>query len=96
MVVPVGILDDDLHFRVHSLCRLHDELTPCIGHQSQTIVSPALITLCGNLFVILQVDEEKVIEDEVIEMLRCEFGDLPYLLPFYRTGIAIGFEVGRF
>ena len=98
MVVPVRILDDDLYLRIHLLRGIHNEFTPGIGHQSQTILRPTFPTplLGGYLFIVLQIDEEEVVEDKVIEELSCIFRHLLHLLPLHRTSITVSLEVGGF
>ena len=71
VVVPVGVFDDDLHLRVHGLRRVHHQLAAGIGHQPQAVVRPALAALRADLVVVLQVDEEKVVEDDVIKKTGC-------------------------
>ena len=97
MVVPVGVLDDDLHLGVHFLGGIDHKFATSIGHESQTVFRPALAALLlgGYLVVVLQVDEEEVVEDEVVEEFRRVFRNLLHLLPFHGTGITVGLEVGR-
>ena len=95
VVIPIGVLDDDLHLRIHLLCWLNDKLTPSIGHQSEAVLRPTLRALGGNLVVVLQVDEEEVVEDKVVEKLSRIFCNLPDNLPLVRTGIAVSLKVLR-
>ena len=96
MVVPVGVFHDDLHLRVDGLCRVDHQFPTGIGHEAKAIVGPAFAALCGNLVVVLQVDEEEIVKNEVVEEPGRIFGNLFHLLPLLHACIAIGFEVGRF
>ena len=95
MVVPVGVFHDDLHLRVDGLCRVDHQFPTGIGHEAKAIVGPAFAALCGNLVVVLQVDEEEIVKNEVVEEPGRIFGNLFHLLPLLHACIAIGFEVGR-
>ena len=96
MVVPVRIFHDDLHLGVYFLGGIHHQFLSGIGHQSESVFRPTLVSFGGNLVVVLQVDEEEVVEDEVIEELGGEFRHLFHLLALVLTGIAVSLEVGGF
>ena len=96
VVVPVGVLDDDLHLGVHFLGGIDHKFAACISHEAQTVFCPALAALLlgGYLVVVLQVDEEEVVEDEVVEELCRVLSHLFHLLALVLTGVAVGLEVG--
>ena len=71
VVVPVGVFDDDLHLRVHGLRRVHHQLATGVGHETESVFCPTFCAFGGYLIVIFQVDEEKVVEDDVIKKTGC-------------------------
>ena len=88
MVIPVGVFDDHLHLRIHSFRRTYHQIPCSIIHQLQTILRPGLITFGFNLNRTLTTGEEKVVEQELIEMPRCRLGNLLYHLPMFRIRVA--------
>ena len=80
MVVPVGVLDDDLHFRVYLLGGLQNQFRTGFGHEVYAVLGPALFPFSLDFDVGLAACEEEVVENEIIEMLCCMLCYLAYFL----------------
>ena len=96
MIVPVGVFDDDFHLGIHLLCRSYHQFLAGISHQAQAVVCPTLTAFGGNLIIVLDVDEEEIVENEIVKMLRRVFSDFPDFLTVGRTRITVSLEIRGF
>ena len=93
MVIPIGIFHDDFHLGIDSFGRIHHQLAPSIGHESESVFRPTLATFSCYLVIVLQVDEKEVVENDVVKESGCVFRDMFHLLPFVLSCITVGLEV---
>ena len=80
MVVPVGVLDDNLYFRVYLLGGLQYQFRAGFGHEVYAVLGPALFPFSLDFDVGLAACEEEVVENEIIEMLCCVLCYFAYFL----------------
>ena len=93
MLVPVRIFDDHLGARIHRLGGSDDQLAPRVFHQLEPELRPAARALGGDVGIRLRGDEEKIVEDDLVEVPRGQLGDLLHEGPVRRIRIAEGAEV---
>ena len=93
MIIPVGVLDDDFHLGVHCLCRTNHQVLRRIVHQLQAIGGPCPITFGSHLYRTLTTGEEKVVEQELIEMTGSGLSDLLHHLAMLRVRVAEGLKL---
>ena len=93
MVIPVGVLDDDLDLGVDGLRGAHDEVAPGFVHQLQAVLRPAAVALRGDFHVLLAAGEEEIVQEELVKVLRGVFRDALDPGAVFRIGVAESFEV---
>ncbi len=92
MVVPVGVFDHYFDVRIYPFGRGDHQVTGGFFHQFQAVLRPALLPLGRDTEIAFAAGEEKVIEDQLVEIAGGIFNDLPHLGPVFRVGIAKGFK----
>ena len=93
MVIPVRVFDDDLYLGIYSLCRTHHQVTASLIHQLQAIFSPSHVAFGSNFCWTLATCKEEVVEQELIEMLRCMLGNVLHNFPVLRVRVAECFKI---
>ena len=76
VVIPVRVLDDDLHVRIDRPCRLHHQGSPGFVHLLEPEGRPAPAAFRADAEVALAAREEEVVEDDLVEVPRRELDDL--------------------
>ena len=95
MVVPVRILDDDLDLWIDGLRRTDDQVPARFVHEFQAILRPAPVTFRGDFDILLATGEEKVVQEELVEVSGRVLGNLLDHRPVLGIGVTEGFEIVR-
>ena len=93
MLVPVGELDDDAHLWVHRARRANDKIARDFVHRFEAEVGPAHVAFGGDVGGRLRVGEEEIVEDDFVEELRRQFGDVFHVSAVFRLGVGEGREL---
>ena len=92
-LVPVGILDDEVHLGVDALGFVHDH-TGEVLHHVEAIVLPALVALGLDAHVAGAAGKEEVIQNDLVKDRGDVPDDLHIALPVGGIGVAEGVVVG--
>ena len=93
MVIPVGVLDDDLHLGIDLLGGTDHQVAAGFVHQFQAVLRPGLVPLGGNLDVLLAAGEEEVVQKELVEVTGRMLGDLLHHGAVVGVRVAEGLEI---
>src|SRR5659263_462336 len=85
--VPVWKLDDHFYLWIYFFCRPYNEVLCGFSHQVQTILRPTSVAFILYSVVGFTVCKEKIIEDDLIKILCCVFGN--FFCFFTMLGIII-------
>ena len=88
MVIPVRILDDYLHLRIHLSCRFEDEVLSCLSHNLESVLCPAHVSLSSDVIFRFCTCVEEVVENELVKVLCSVLRYLLHLLSVLRVGVA--------
>jgi hypothetical protein len=89
VLVPVGKLDGHLHLGIDGAGRADDQVARDIVHGLQAGIGPGLIGFGSDVGCGLGVGEKEVVEDDFVEVLRRELGDVLYVVAVGRLRINI-------
>ena len=92
MVVPVGILYDDLAFGIYGMGGAKHYVLRRILHQFQAVLRPVPIPFGSDAVLALAVMEEEIVQDDLVKKARRIFRNLPGLCPLDRIAVAVGLE----
>ncbi len=95
MFVPVGKLNHEFQVRVDRFGGTDEKILRDVVHFLQTKFRPRFIAFCGEIGRKLRRYEEKVIENDFVEVMRGELHDVLNELAVLRVGVAIRLDDRR-